>query len=69
MGKVKPGRMGASDRITLRVQPSINERADALVPLVAKEAAAHGFTRVTRAIVLKRALLEGLSLLEKQFKA
>lgn len=63
----KSADMSASDRVTLRVTPDITTRADALRAALAKDAALLGFTRTTRAIVLKRALLEGLALLEKRY--
>jgi hypothetical protein len=64
----KKAAASASDRITLRVTPDINHRADALVQAIAHDAATQGFTRVTRAVVLKRALLRGLDSLEQEYK-
>lgn len=58
----------STDRVTLRVTPDINNRADALVKRIARDAQAQGYTRVTRATVLKRALMAGLAELEKQYK-
>lgn len=67
MGR-KPVRITASERISVRVTPDIAKRADALISALVKEAAPTGFTRVTRSIVLKRALLEGLAVLEARYK-
>jgi len=70
MGKKKPQGepIGATDRITLRVTPDVNQRADALVPALAREEAKRGVTGVTRAAVLKRALLRGLEALEREYR-
>jgi hypothetical protein len=59
--------VGATDRVTLRVTPDINRRADALVKKLAKDPAVHGLTRITRAVVLKRALVRGLEALEAEY--
>ena len=67
MGR-KPVQITASDRIGLRVTPDVAKRADALIAPLAKEYAPQGFTRVTRSVVLKRALEEGLRVLEQRYR-
>ena len=57
----------ASDKLTLRVTPDVSRRADALLRKLAKDPAVHGLTRITRAAVLKRALLRGLEALESEY--
>ena len=54
----------ATDRLSVRVTPDIAKRADALVPAIAKVMAPQGVTRVTRSVVIKQALEEGLKVLE-----
>jgi hypothetical protein len=69
MGR-KPTRIAtASDRISVRVTPDVGKRADALIQAIARETAPQGFTRVTRSVVLKRALEEGLRVLEQRYSA
>jgi len=46
----------------------IIKRADALVTPLAQEAASQGITRVGRSVVIKRALLEGLRILEERYR-
>jgi hypothetical protein len=59
----------ASDAaLSIRLPADIIKRADALVPLITDEAMAHGFTRVSRSVVVKRALLEGLRVLEDRYR-
>jgi hypothetical protein len=66
---VKRGKLPASDAaLSLRLPVDMVKRADALIPALAKEAAEQGFTRTTRAVVIKRALLEGLRVLEERYK-
>jgi hypothetical protein len=67
MPKKQPLSVIADERITLRVGGDTNQRAAALVPAMAKDFAAQGLTRVSRAVVLKRALAMGLEQLEKQY--
>lgn len=67
MPKKAEGSTLASERATLRITPDVNTRADALVSALSRDAAMRGFTRVTRSVVLKRALLLGLEQLEKQY--
>jgi hypothetical protein len=68
MGR-KPTRITASDRVSVRVTPDIAARADALIAPMLKEFAPQGFTRVTRSVVLKRALEEGLRALEQRYRS
>ena len=68
MGR-KPVRVTASDRIGLRVTPDIAKRADVLIPPMLKAYAPQGFTRVTRSVVLKQALEEGLRVLEERYRS
>lgn len=67
MGRT-PKRVTASDRISVRVTPDVGKRADALIAAMAAEYAPQGFTRVTRSVVLKRAVEEGLRVLEERYK-
>jgi hypothetical protein len=68
MGK-KPTRIAtASDRISVRATPDIAKRADALIAAIARESAPQGFARATRSVVLKRALEEGLRVLEERYR-
>jgi len=61
--------MPASDAaISIRLPTDIIKRADALVAPLAHEAAAQGITRVGRSVVIKRALLEGLRVLEERYR-
>jgi hypothetical protein len=68
MGRRKPTKISASERVTLRVTPDIAKRAAALVPKIAPDAAARGFTRVTPSTVLKQALMRGLDALEQEYR-
>jgi hypothetical protein len=63
----KPKVTAASDRVTLRVTPDVAKRADAIITPMAAEFAPQGFTRVTRSVVLKRALEEGLRVIEQRY--
>ena len=67
MGR-KAVRVTASDRISVRVTPDVAKRADALIKAMVAEYAPQGFTRVTRSVVLKRAVEEGLRLLEERYR-
>ena len=56
-------------QITIRtgdVTEEVNERADALVPSIAEELSKFG-VRVSRSSVLRAALLEGLTVLERRY--
>ena len=68
MGRKAPKVMTASDRVTLRVTPDVWKRADAIMGPMSAEYAPQGFTRVTRSVVLKRALEEGLQVLEARYR-
>jgi hypothetical protein len=67
MGR-KPKITTASDRVTIRVTPDVAKRADAIIAPMATEFAPQGFTRVTRSVVLKRAIEEGLRVLEDRYR-
>jgi len=54
--------------VNIRLPADVIKRADALVPRITDEAVAQGFTRVSRSVVVKRALLEGLRVLEEKYK-
>ncbi len=54
--------------LNLRVAPADLDRAEALVPLVGADPAAR-WGRVTRASVLRMALMEGLTALEARYTA
>lgn len=63
------GKLPASDAaISIRLPTDIIKRADALVAALAREAADQGITRVGRSVVIKRALLEGLRVLEERYR-
>ena len=62
-----PTKTTADARVSVRVPSSVNRRADALVKKIAKDAHRQGYTRVTRATVLKRALMVGLEALEEEY--
>jgi hypothetical protein len=65
----KRSKLPASDAaISIRLPTDIIKRADALVTAVAEEAALQGITRVGRSVVIKRALLEGLTVLEARYR-
>jgi hypothetical protein len=65
----KRSSLPASDAaISIRLPSDIITRADALVGPLAREAAAQGITRVGRSVVIKRALLEGLRVLEERYR-
>ena len=65
----KRTKLPASDAaISIRLPTDVVRRADALVAPLADEAAAQGITRVGRSVVIKRALLEGLRVLEERYK-
>jgi hypothetical protein len=53
--------------LSFRVPADLIDRADALIPHLATEAVAQGFTRVSRSVVVKRALAEGLAVLERKY--
>ena len=58
----------ASDAaLSLRLPTELLQRADALIPSLATEAVARGETRVSRSIVVKRAIEEGLAVLEGRY--
>lgn len=67
MGR-KPTKMMASDRLSMRVTPDVARRADALIPALLKEFGPRGFTRVTRSVVIKQAIEEGLRVLEERYR-
>jgi hypothetical protein len=67
MGR-KPVRITASDRVSVRVTPDVAKRADALIPALLKEFGPRGFTRVTRSVVIKQAIEEGLRVLEERYR-
>ena len=50
--------------MSVRVPADIVKRLDALVQPLAADAVMQGFTRMSRSLVAKRALLEGLRVLE-----
>ena len=65
----KRSKLPVSDAaISIRVPTDIIRRADALVTPLAEEAAGQGITRVGRSVVIKRALLEGLRVLEERYR-
>lgn len=68
MGRKPVKITSASDRVTLRITPDIAKRADAIIPPMSAEFAPQGFTRVTRSVVMKRALEEGLRVLEERYR-
>lgn len=69
VGMAKRSKLPASDAaISIRLPTDIIKRADALVAALATEAAAQGITRVGRSVVIKRALLEGLQVLEQRYR-
>jgi hypothetical protein len=69
VGMTNRGKLPASDAaISIRLPTDIIKRADALVAPLAHEAAQQGITRVGRSIVIKRALLEGLRVLEDRYR-
>ena len=69
VGMAKRDKLPASDvAISIRLPTDIIKRADALVAPLEKEAAAQGITRVGRSVVIKRALLEGLRVLEERYR-
>lgn len=65
----KRTKLPASDAaISIRLPTDIIKRADALVDPLAREAAGQGITRAGRSVVMKRALLEGLQVLEARYR-
>jgi hypothetical protein len=54
--------------LSVRMPADIVKRLDALIQLVAVDAMSQGFTRVSRSVVAKRALLEGLQVLEARYR-
>src|SRR5215475_3112476 len=54
--------------LSVRVPGDIVKRLDALVQPLAADAVAQGFTRMSRSLVAKRALLEGLRVLEERYR-
>ena len=66
---VKKQKVPMSDTaLSVRVPADIVKRLDALIQAVAHDAARQGFTRVSRSVVAKRALFEGLTVLEARYK-
>jgi hypothetical protein len=53
--------------LSVRVPSEIVKRLDALIQPLASDAVAQGFTRMSRSLVAKRALLEGLRVLEQRY--
>ncbi len=66
---VKRTKVPLSDTpLSVRVPLGIVKRLDALIRPIATDAAMQGVTGITRAAVTKRALLEGLAVLEARYK-
>ena len=59
----------ASEHQTLRLQPALLARAEALVPLLADDTRLAGLGTVTRSTVLRVALARGLDALEAEYGA
>ena len=57
----------ASEHQTLRLQPALLARAEALVPLLADDTRHAGLGNVTRSTVLRVALARGLDALEAEY--
>jgi hypothetical protein len=55
--------------LSVRVPADIVKRLEALIHPLAADAMTQGFTRVSRSVVAKRALMEGLTVLEAKYKA
>ena len=67
--KMQPALSDGERRLNLRVPVALLDRGDALVPVVAADAEmATTMGRVTRSSVLRRALLEGLKVLERRYR-
>ena len=66
--KKQPHSDTAASQIALRVSPDMEQRVDALLPKLAKDATLSAVGRVTRSTVLKLALSRGLEVLEREYK-
>ena len=58
----------ASGKLSLRLTPDLIQRIDKLRPKIAKDPAVAGLTRVTRSVVVRRALLRGVEVLEQEYR-
>ena len=54
--------------LSVRVPADIVKRLDALIQPLVADAMSQGFTRMSRSVVAKRALLEGLRVLEERYR-
>jgi hypothetical protein len=54
--------------LSVRVPADMVKRLDALIEPLATDAVSQGFTRMSRSLVAKRAMLEGLRVLEERYR-